>query len=672
MTAGSTLQFSDAYFFGDSLTDGGAFYGHNYNANPMLLGALQQVSPTATYYSALNASFTSPGGKTWATYLTATLAGKALQANNPLNPANAPATGTNYAQGGAQVNTTPGVGGQPIGVQYSPALAALSVKQQVDVFLQQKSGSADPGAVYAVYGGANDVFYLANFLKAAQSTPAAVPSLIAMTSGPTKALFQQIASGALAPTNGATAVLAQSAADLRDQVARLKAAGAKTVIVPTLPDMGKTPYGLSDALVGKTLSDLSNGYNALLQKTLGEANLNVIIIDTSTLTNDMQANPAKYGLSNSTGIACSGLGMASSLLCTTQVANGDTYMFADGVHPTDATHRMIAGYVASVTDMMTNTAPILAQAMQQLPVSNGRHIASIIENHTRSLDGTRRNGGDFRVYLDLSTNPSDQEGNASRPGFEADTSRSNLTLGVDMLTSASGFAGLALGKYEYGSKLAGDNTRLTATETSFSVYGKTFAGPVYASLLAGLSEINFERIDSRLGSGAVAADKHASTHANRTTIRLATGLPIPLGRLTVTPKFDVLHQSLHISSFADDGTASLRTVFEQQEARSTVGSAALELEASIQAGGVALRPYLAGSYHREYEDDPRSVSFRVGNTLNAYRADLPVADTRYASIAAGINFDLGKMTTIGINYAKTLSQEAVDSRQYGMSLSGRF
>ena len=79
-------QFSDAYFFGDSLTDSGAFAGQNYNA---ITGGNPAI------FATVNPKFTSANGKVWAEFLTTTLTGKTLVANNPLNAANAPATGTN-------------------------------------------------------------------------------------------------------------------------------------------------------------------------------------------------------------------------------------------------------------------------------------------------------------------------------------------------------------------------------------------------------------------------------------------------------------------------------------------------------------------------------------------------------------------------------------------------
>lgn len=655
-------QFSDAYFFGDSLTDSGAFVNHPYNSIPAL-------APLQPMYAATNNKFTSTGGKVWSEFLAQTLAGRTLVANNPLNPVNAPATGTNYAQGGAQVNTTPGVGQT---APNSPALAALSVKQQVDTFLAQKGAVADPNALYAVYGGANDVFYLAAFLNTAQNNPAGVPAFIAQTTGPVKAIMMQIAAGTLTPSAGATAALAQSTSDLRDQVARLKAAGAKYILVPLLPDMGRTPAGLSSATVGGTLTSLSTGYNSLLQKTLGDAGLNIIPIDTVSLTNDIQANPSKYGLTNSTTPGCAGAAAVSSLICTSMVSGGDSFMFADTVHPTQATHQILANYVAGVTNTLLNVAPALANTMSTLALANGDNVARIIDNHTRTLEGTRNLSGDYRIFMDLSSNPTDIDATGYGPSFNAKSSTGNVTVGVDLLLSPSGYAGFALGRHEYGGKFSEGTAKLDAEETSLSFYGKAFAGKAYVGWLLGMGMIDYTHVDTTLNAGLAADIKHGETTGDRKIARLLAGMPFSMGTVSLTPKLDLTQQNLHISAFGDSGNNFSRMTMGKQNIKSLVGGAGLALEGQFQASGFALRPYLEGSYKHEFKDDPRSVMVGVGSMTIGYNADLPEVDTSYGTVDAGINFDVNKATTIGINFAKTLGLNNIDQQHYGMSISSRF
>ena len=675
----AAAEFSDAYFFGDSLTDSGAFYHNSYNAIPPIIGSLQQAYPGATFFDPTNAKFTSTGGKVWADYLTATLTGKTLVPNNLLNPINAPASGTNYAQGGAQVNTTPGVGTRPgdlANTPYennaSPALVAMSIKQQVDTYLSQKSGVAGRNAIYAVYGGANDIFYLANFLSTAQSNPSAVPALIAQTTGPVKTIMQQIATGALSPNDGSKAALAQSTADLRDQVARLQAAGAKYVMVPLLPDMGKTPVGLSNATTGATLSSLSTGYNSLLQNTLSSAGINVIPIDTLSLTTDMQANPGKYGLTNSTTPGCAGVGAQSSLLCTSMVSGGDQYMFADGVHPTQATHQIVAAYAGSVVTNLVSVAPAMANAMQTLALANGDNLTRVIDNHTRSLEGTRNFGGDYRVFMDLSANPVNIEAFDHNPDFNSYNSSGNVTIGVDMLHSPTAFAGFALGRHSYGGKFDTAEAKVDALETSFTFYGKAFVGPAYLGWQLGLGNIDYTHVDSVMLVAPISDAKHGETSGDRKLARVSAGVPYQFGALTLTPKLDLTSQTLHISGFADSGTTISRTWFGKQDVKSLAGGVGLALEGSFRGSNFTVRPYLEGSYKHEFKDDPRSVMVGMGNMYIGYTATLAEVDTSWGNVDVGVNFDLSKSTTLGINYAKTLGMDHIDYNHFGMSISGRF
>ena len=683
----AAAEFSDAYFFGDSLTDSGAFYHNSYNAIPPIIGSLQQAYPGATFFDPTNAKFTSTGGKVWADYLTATLTGKTLVPNNPLNPINAPVSGTNYAQGGAQVNTTPGVGTRPgdlANTPYennaSPALVAMSIKQQVDTYLSQKSGVADRNAIYAVYGGANDIFYWAGFLNSVSTNSPKVPLLIAATNGPTKTFMQQVANNPTPEQIGSStkAMLTQSAADLRDQVARLQAAGAKYVMVPLLPDMGYTPLGLDPqnpknlTQAGAVLSSLSTGYNSLLQNTLSSAGINVIPIDTLSLTSDMQANPGKYGLTNSTTPGCAGVGASSSLLCTSMVTGGDQYMFADGVHPTQATHQIVAAYAGSVVTNLVSVAPAMANAMQTLALANGDNLTRVIDNHTRSLEGTRNFGGDYRVFMDLSANPVNIEAFDHNPDFNSYNSSGNVTIGVDMLHSPTAFAGFAIGRHSYGGKFDSAEAKVDALETSFTFYGKAFVGPAYLGWQLGLGNIDYTHVDSVMLVAPISDAKHGETSGDRKLARVSAGVPYQFGALTLTPKLDLTSQNLHISGFADSGTNISRTWFGKQDVKSLAGGVGLALESSFRSSDFTVRPYLEGSYKHEFKDDPRSVMVGMGNMTIGYNATLAEVDTSWGNVDVGVNFDLNKSTTLGINYAKTLGMDHIDYSHFGMSISGRF
>ena len=83
-----------------------------------------------------------------------------------------------------------------------------------------------------------------------------------------------------------------------------------------------------------------------------------------------------------------------------------------------------------------------------------------------------------------------------------------------------------------------------------------------------------------------------------------------------------------------------------------------------------VRPYLEGSFKHEFRMT-RARSWWHGQ----YEHRLPQRWrklTLWGNVDVGVNFDLSKSTTLGINYAKTLGMDHIDYNHFGMSISGRF
>ena len=141
-------QYSNLYIFGDSLTDSGAF-----TSLVTALGA-----PTAN-------KFTNNPGTVWAENLGLRY-GVMITPGFALNLATAQfaATGgNNYAIGGARITQLPGVFSLPPNPPLGNAIAAniTPISTQITTNLGQTAGAANPNALYAFWGGANDVFFQA-------------------------------------------------------------------------------------------------------------------------------------------------------------------------------------------------------------------------------------------------------------------------------------------------------------------------------------------------------------------------------------------------------------------------------------------------------------------------------------------------------------------------------
>ncbi len=241
--------------------------------------------------------------------------------------------GTSYAQGAATVQTDPANGGKvdgstlglPAGTTVQLA-TALSVKTQIDQYVADRT-SFNSHQLILIDGGAND---LINFAQKVAADPTQAAN--------------------------ATAVVGAAATGMVTQLGRLQALGATNIVYANVPNLALTP-AFSVAAVGTTgnglAAQLTTAYNTAVANAITANKLNVQVFDVSAMLTNVVASPATYGLSNVTTPACNSTlnGSLSAMTCTTSTlvaANADsTYLFADGVHPTNAAHKIWAALAAS-------------------------------------------------------------------------------------------------------------------------------------------------------------------------------------------------------------------------------------------------------------------------------------------------------------------------------------
>lgn len=138
-------------------------------------------------------------------------------------------------------------------------------------------------------------------------------------------------------------------------------AGARNILLLKLPDVSKAPVfklkGNAAAVAAKVVD-----YNARLAALAASltaqygGSLNIRVFDTHALFNDVLANPAKYGMRNTT-TSClainsdSTLNYLSSQSTRSECSDPDTFVFWDTLHPTTRTHKLLSdavrGFVGS-------------------------------------------------------------------------------------------------------------------------------------------------------------------------------------------------------------------------------------------------------------------------------------------------------------------------------------
>lgn len=129
--------------------------------------------------------------------------------------------------------------------------------------------------------------------------------------------------------------------------------GANFVVVNNMPDIGTTPFAKTiDANTLALVNAMVKAFNDTLSAGLS-TEAKVAYVDAFAASHDQATNPAPYGLTNTTALACDLSAaknpLGSSLACNgTNLVAGDVshYAFADAVHPTPFVQLLLARYVS--------------------------------------------------------------------------------------------------------------------------------------------------------------------------------------------------------------------------------------------------------------------------------------------------------------------------------------
>ncbi len=651
------LEFSDTVFFGDSLTDSGAFKG-----NPDARG---------------DAKFTTSPAQVWAEHLADFFAGGAV-ANNPNNPDDTDPEGTNYAQGGAQVTNPMGVGQTP-----SPQ-GATPISAQVDYYLG-KANRADGNALYSVWGGANDVFFNMGLV------------------------------GVGLPPGEAALNMAGSAQNLLGQVERLANAGARYILVPNLPDIGATPAMLLDAVAragagnpaaGDALvaaatvlamggadvatvqanalaaaeavlgmpagsltpyfmqnvalgSSLSSVFNATLLAGANASQANIISLDIHSLFNEAMADPGSFGLLNVTGTACT---TPLSLQCTSDTlvdprAPG-LFFFADPVHPTAIAHQVIADYAISVV-----TAPALVANLPEVVLGQMRTGQQQLQSQLAMGFGE---GWSFFVNGGMG----DQD-LAAGQAWDARADDASLMVGAAWRMDRNWVFGAALeGAYSDVdfSRGLGSFEASSALLSAFADYRRDawFANAILSvSLNSDLD--NIERV---IGLGNASRLEQGSSSADAWAARLMAGVTlVSRDDFHAGPFVSINYQSVDVDAYREQGARSTSMNFGSQDRDSLLLEGGLFADYRLGTG--SLRGAL--SYEAELEDDGRSVTAGLnslpGSHFRLY--DIEASDY-YWKLDLGYSLSMSKGVTLGIDYALRKGEDDNDQQFVNLGLQVDF
>jgi outer membrane lipase/esterase len=608
----ASAQFSNVYVFGDSLSDAGYYRGF-----------LASLGLPANVVSQLGRFTTNPG-PVWSE-LVSTYYGVTPGPSNVNN-------GNIFAQGGARVtqtstSTPPGAAQRPVSTQISEYLAR---------------GPADPNALYAVWGGGNDFLQNSQALAAGQITSAQLQANV---------------------LGAATAEIGQ--------IARLQAAGARYIMVFGLPDIGGTPSSAAQgpaAVAGATA--ISAGYNTTLFTGLASAGIRVIPVDTFSLFSEVRANAAAFGFTNTTGIACGPFppittsGNAEFCLPANLVTPnaGETFLFADGVHPTTAVHRILANFVESLIEGPTQYG-LLAEAPLRARAS---HIRTLNDGLTA---GRAEAVGNLGVFAAADGGKFDIDSSIGNTGVKSSVKAA--TVGITMRASEAVLLGLAFGSANSDGSFGQEAGSFRTRENVFSLLGSLKMGGFYGTGVVSIANVDYNDIRRTFRLGPVSRTATGSTSGSNASANFNLGYDFAIGRLSIGPTVGVTTQHVDVNGFDESGGGSAGLRLLKQTRRSEVWSGGVR--ASYALG--QWTPWVRVTADKERRDDERFVTAvpltmaAIGNTYDipAYRPD-----TTFTTSAIGINGLVTDRIALSLAYFKVSGRSQVKEDGVSGMVSVRF
>lgn len=555
-TASSSLaaqSVSSIYFIGDSLTDSGQL-GSRFTTNP---------------------------GQVWSQYLVQQLGAGAVPSSQG---------GTNFAVGGARVAVDTVLDPLlPPGAS-NPVLPAMTT--QLEQLLAITGGRLDQSALYAVWGGANDLF----------------------------AVTQDISAG--------PAIIQQSILSQADIVNTLHQQGAQYIMVADIPDLGQTPEFSTSPVVAAIASDLTATYNKGLAAALESSQANIIPLNTSGLLNEVMVDPQTYGFTNVKDTACT---VSSSIYCgPEQLVSPDaaqTYLYADGVHPSSGAHAAIADYAFSVVSAGTVMGQVGSIASQA-------GLSQMQRIDRRLLMTPSSSGSGVQVWTEgAAIFANGSQGNSKIDG-----------------TNGSGSLGLSrqLNQWTIGTYLHYDKQD-SKLQSRHALQQKRLAGGLYSRWAEEntwvTAQIYYADLDTKVNRyidiGAAQRQHHAKAGGYQMGGRVSAGYHWQHGVITHGPLLALSIQKTKIKALDEQGRNSSAMHFDAQTQNSLQSSLGYQLSVAVNPSWAI---YASGQWRHEFKKPNQQLgaSLQMGN----YAGRAFDLDTQVKSVKNTGVFELGAVGSL--------------------------
>lgn len=627
-------DFNQVISFGDSLSDAGNI---SLATNP-------NIQPPLEFTTNPGAVIVQDVASHYGYSLTASLAG-----------------GTDYAWGGAGINNN----------NPSAPPGVPTITDQVNAYLA--AGSVNSKALYTMWGGGNDVFYAATSAGAAATAQELIAQNVAaqiailqgmgytaaqiqaltptITAQVTAQVDQQVMAAAgvstLESASQAQTSIAAAAQQEVKLIGELQTAGVKNMLVFNLPNIGLIPDGIeAGPTAAAQLTALSLIYNGQLNAGLGQLGKGIIPVNIYGLFNEVIANPGAYGFTNVTTPAC-GVGsesvqcgpQGSGLPYTYAPGTNQTYLFADGIHPTTGADAMVAEYVIAELN-----APGYVSML-------GESALTATTDQTRAIRNqmlTDSVGGDTRVFATV--NYDSQTFDASSNSPKTTSNNVSLTTGVDAHANDNISAGIGFGisQQNAGYAPAGGYKLTSLDGLGYITY---HANGGYIGAYADYGQSNFRDIDRSVEIGSMLRGESGKADGSQYGGGLTGGYWFTFNSLQTGPFANVEWQKIKVDGYSESGDDSSAMWFGSQLRDALISTVGWRLQGTWQVHEAELSPYVQLGWNHDSKANPSLITAGLNSMSGSFELPGFAPDKTWGSGDIGVTAKFAPNITSWIGYS---------------------
>ena len=311
--------------------------------------------------------------------------------------------------------------------------------------------------------------------------------------------------------------------------------------------------------------------------------------------------------------------------------------------------------------------PAQAVALNQATAAMARDSRATLDGRFQQLRSSNNPQGSLGVFGGYAGQRYDYSANLV--AGDGDATTHNLTVGVDYQLTDD---------WLIGALLAGSNDdQQPSSRYEYKARGVLFSafsaltlfeqGWVNADLH--YMTMNYDDIRRSMSLGPLSRTETGSTSGKQWGARITSGYDFPLtSSLTTGPLAQFAWDYSNVSGYSEDGNDSTAMRFNDQTYRSQIAALGWRLDAQL---GV-VNPYAEVSYQHQFGDDVYRAGGGLKSTQTSFTQDSASQDKNWVNMTLGANVPLTEQVAAFTSVSQTGGLSSGEQFMYNVGISARF